>query len=123
MKKQILLWIWCFPQMLAGLIVKHVTKATPNGDHYWFNAECGSVSLGEYIFLCPDHYGNKKVLRHEKGHRTQSRILGWLYVPVILIPSLIHAAKFRQQTELPENKYYDFYTEKWADKIAGIERR
>ena len=122
MKKQILLWIWCLPQNLVGLFVKHVTKATPVGDHYWFKSKWGSVSLGEYIFLCPGHYGNRKVLRHEKGHRTQSRILGWLYVPVILIPSLIHAATFNRRG-LPDNKYYKFYTEKWADKIAGIERR
>ena len=107
--------------MLAGLIVKHVTKAKPVGNHYWFNIECGSISLGEYIFLCPSHYGNRKVLRHERGHTKQSRILGWLYVPVILIPSLIHAATFDRRG-LPDKKYYDFYTEKWADKIAKIKR-
>lgn len=123
--KKILLWIWCFPQNLVGFIVKHVTKATPVGDHYWFKVECGSVSLGEYIFLCPGHYGNKKTLRHEKGHRTQSRMLGWLYLPLIGLPSMIWAAYYSKHYEDLVEKgvsYYSFYTEKWADKLGGIKR-
>ncbi len=120
--KKMLLWIWCFPQNIAGLIVKKVTKATPYGKHYLFNSKRGSVSLGEYIFICPKHYGNTKVLRHELGHRTQSRMLGWLYIPVILIPSLIHAWRFEKSNK-EKKSYYNFYTEKWADKIAGIKRR
>lgn len=122
MKNKILLWIWCFPQMLAGFIVKKVTKAKPYEDHYWFNSKHGSVSLGEYIFLCPGHYGNRKVLKHEKGHTKQSRILGWLYIPVILIPSLIHAWHFGRKYGKVDNRYYKFYTEKWADKLGGIKR-
>lgn len=124
--KQILLWIWCLPQNIAGLIVKKVTKATPRGSHYWFNTKIGSVSLGEYVFLCPDHYGNKKVLRHEKGHTKQSRILGWLYLPLISLPSLIWAwiySKHGEKLKARGISYYWFYTERWADKIAGIERR
>lgn len=120
--KQILLWIWCFPQNLVGLIVKKRTKVECRGDYYWFNVKRGSISLGEYIFICPNHYGNGTVLRHEKGHRKQSRILGWLYIPVILIPSLIHAWRFGKSNK-EKKSYYNFYTEKWADKIAGIERR
>ena len=126
MKKQILLWIWCFPQMLAGFIVKQVTKATPHGNHYWFNVKVGSVSLGEYIFLSPDHYGNMKVLRHEKGHTKQSRMLGWLYLPLIALPSLIWAWIYLKHEEKLEKRginYYWFYTEKWADKLAGIKRK
>ena len=121
MKKQILLWIWCFPQMIVGFIVKKVTKARHYEDHYWFNKK-SSVSIGEYIFIGTTHYGSRKVLRHEKGHRTQSRILGWLYIPVILIPSLIHARRFGRKYGKVDNRYYKFYTEKWADKIAGIKR-
>lgn len=120
--KQILLWIWCFPQNLVGLIVKKVTKAECKGDHYWFKIECGSVSLGEYIFLCPDHYGRKKVLRHEKGHRVQSRILGWLYLPIIAIPSMLWALYYSKHEEKLKVSYYWFPTEKWADKIANIKR-
>lgn len=123
--KQTLLWIWCLPQNLVGLIVKHITKAECRGDHYWFSIKCGSVSLGEYIFLCPNHYGNRKTLRHEKGHQKQSRMLGWLYLPVIALPSLLWAWYYsKHYDELVEKgvSYYSFYTEKWADKLAGIKR-
>lgn len=126
MKKKILLWIWCFPQNLVGLIVKKVTKATPQGKHYWFKVECGSVSLGEYVFLCPSHYGNMKVLRHEKGHTKQSRMLGWLYLPLIALPSLIWAgiySKYEEKFKARGITYYWFYTERWADKLAGIKRK
>ena len=123
--KPILLWIWCFPQNLIGFIVKHVTKATPVGDYYWFKIEYPSIALGEYIFLCPGHYGNKKMLRHERGHRTQSRILGWLYLPLIILPSMLWAWYYaKHYDELIERKvsYYSFYTERWADKLGGIKR-
>ena len=126
MKKQILLWIWCFPQMLAGFIVKQVTKATPRGGYYWFRVQSGSVSLGEYIFLCPKHYGNRKVMQHEKGHTKQSRMLGWLYLPLIALPSLIWAGIYITYGEKLKERgisYYWFYTEKWADKLAGIKRK
>lgn len=121
--KKILLWIWCLPQNIVGLIVKKVTKATPRGKHYWFNVKVGSVSLGEYVFLCPDHYGDKKVLRHEKGHTKQSRILGWLYLPLIALPSLIWAGIYMKWGDKFKVSYYWFYTERWADKIAGIKRK
>lgn len=123
MKNKILLWIWCLPQNLVGLIVKHVTKATPHGKHYLFNNRYGSVSLGEYIFICHKHYGNIKVLRHEAGHRQQSRMLGWLYIPVILIPSLLWAWYYGKHEEKMKVSYYWWYTERWADKLAGIKRR
>lgn len=120
--KDILLWLWCLPQNIVGLIVMFFTKAKRNGDHYEFNIECGSVSLGEYIFLCPDHRGNEEVLRHEQGHRTQSRMLGWLYLPCIALESAIWAGCFGWYRKKYHVSYYSFYTERWADKLAGITR-
>lgn len=126
MKKQILLWIWCFPQNLVGLIVRYVTKAERKGDCYRFSVKCGSICLGEYIFLCPNHYGVIKVKRHEQGHQKQSRMLGWLYLPLIALPSFIWAGIYITYEEKLKERgisYYWFYTEKWADKLAGIKRK
>lgn len=120
--KQIFLWIWCFPQNLVGLIVKHITKAEKKGNHYRFSIKCGSVSLGEYIFLCPSHWRDITTLKHENGHRVQSRMLGWLYLPIIGIPSLIWAGCFEWYRKKYNVSYYSFYPEKWADQIAGIDR-
>jgi hypothetical protein len=120
--KQLLLWLWCFPQNLVGFMVKHITKAEKKGNHYRFHSKLGSVSLGEYIFLCPDHWRDITTLKHEHGHRVQSRILGWLYLPIIALPSIIWAGYFDWYREKYNVSYYSFYTEKWADQIAGIER-
>lgn len=120
--KQILLWIWCFPQNLFGLAVKHITKAEKKGNHYRFTLECGSVSLGEYIFLCPHHWRSIDTLKHENGHRIQSRMLGWLYLPLIALPSAIWAGCFVKYRKRKNRSYYWFYTEAWADKLAGITR-
>ena len=121
--KNTLLWLWCLPQNLVGLAVKHLYKAEKKGNHYRFNSKLGSVSLGEYIFLCPDHWRDITTLKHENGHRVQSRILGWLYLPVIAIPSLIWAGCFEWYRKKYNVSYYSFYTEALADKLAGIERR
>ena len=120
--KKLLLYLWCLPQNLVGLIVKYITKAERKGSHYRFSVKCGSVSLGEYIFLCPDHWRNYTVLKHEHGHRVQSRMLGWLYLPFIALPSIIWAGCFEWYRQKYNVSYYWFYTEKWADKLAGIDR-
>ena len=117
-----LLWIWCFPQMLAGYLVRILTRAVERDGYFEYNLKSGSVSLGEYIFICPGHVGKPSVLKHEQGHRTQSRMLGWLYLPVIGIPSIVWAGCFEKYRKKHGVSYYAFYTEKWADKLGGVER-
>ena len=116
------LWLWCLPQNLLGLLLLLFTKARKVGEHYEYNIGCGSVSLGDYIFLCPSHRNNKTILKHEQGHQIQSRILGWLYLPVIGIPSIIWAGCFGWYRNKYDFSYYDFYTERWADILGGVKR-
>lgn len=118
--EKVFLWIWCFPQMLAGLLVKTFTKAKKVDDHYEYSIKCGSLSLGEYRFLCPGHYGNNMIIKHEYGHTVQSRYLGWFYLFVIAIPSIIWAGCFEKFRKKHNVSYYSFYTEKWANKLGGV---
>lgn len=122
MIKNIFIWIWCFPQMLAGLVLKKITNAKKVGNHYEYNVRSGSISIGKYIFLCPSHWEDKITLQHEYGHTKQSLYLGWLYLFVIGIPSFVWASCFGWYRKKNNISYYDFYTEKWADKLAGIDR-
>lgn len=115
-----LLWLWSLPQNLLGLLVKLFTKAEKVGDHYQYNIKHGSVSLGEYIFLCPNHWDKDEILKHENGHRKQSRYLGWFYLLVIGLPSIIWASCFEGYRKKNKIAYNDFYTEKWADKLGGV---
>ena len=117
------MWVWCFPQMLVGFLVKVFTKALNQGDHYWYGIGSGSVSLGEYIFLCPSQWGNVDILMHEKGHTAQSRMLGWLYLPIVGIPSVVWKVCFKKYRKKHNVSYYAFYTESWADKLGGVVRK
>ena len=82
--------------------------------------ECilSDFSLGDYIFALPD--STDKSLKHESGHSYQSQLLGWLYIPVMAVPSILHdlvryiACKLGKEWD-----YYSFYTEKRADKSVG----
>ena len=78
-----------------------------------------SVSLGEYRFI--RNGSGDLTYRHENGHSHQSRMLGWLYLLVVGLPSVIRNLIWR--TSYGENHdYYGGFPENWADDIAGIER-
>lgn len=51
-----------------------------------------------------------------EGNKLQTRRKGMVGLPSFLWASLKTAGLFRGRD------YYSFYTEKWADKLAGIER-
>lgn len=120
--KQFLTWIWCFPQMFLGWLLLKFTKATFHETHYRYNIKGGSVSLGTYIFLCPGHYNDEETLKHEQGHVKQSYILGWLYLLIIGLPSFIWCTCFDWYRVKYGVSYYDFYPEKWANKLGGVNR-
>ena len=107
---------------MIGLAVKIFTGARSVRGHYEYGLKNGSVSLGEFIFLAPFDSGEERMLRHEMGHRVQSRMLGWLYLPVIGLPSLVWNICFKRYRERRGVSYYDFYTEKWADRLGGVGR-
>ena len=136
--KNILLYFWQLPQNILGLVVQKFYKSGTD----WVDVSTispmykelvknnvvimskkmkGGISLGKYIVIAPYMMGDKMVLnattlKHEQGHTTQSEILGPLYLIVIGLPSILHAGIS------DSNNYYKFYTEAWADKLAGIKR-
>lgn len=84
------------------------------------------TSLGHFIFLKPRH--DKTVFKHEYGHVKQSYILGWLYLIVVGLPSVINNLQSRKwikdglsNSEI-ESRYFSRYPEAWADKLGGVER-
>lgn len=122
---------WELPQNALGFIVKQVCEAEPiimYKDaivHSWKLS--GGMSLGKYIFvpftkINPTSHTKKKYIKHEYGHTIQSKYLGWLYLLIIGFPSLIWAKCFVKYREKTGKSYYSFYTEKWADKLGGVER-
>ena len=132
--KNFLLYIWQLPQNIAGLIMRIFTPGDRNvvkdyrGDVnvYVSSKMSGGISLGKYIILSSlysDINWCKDTWDHEYGHTRQSRILGPLYLFVIGIPSIIWAGLYGNVIPYTKNGYYKFYTEKWADKLGGVDRK
>ncbi len=78
----------------------------------------GAVSLSRYIFA-DDYYYHSNMIKHEYGHTIQSKILLFLYLPVVGIPSLIWNRLFKGYRKRKKKSYYAFYTEAWANRLGG----
>lgn len=115
---------WEFPQNLAGRIVLRMTKAQyqfgyNDADVFRWNRRDG-ISLGRYIFV--PSFADDNYIKHEYGHTVQSKCLGWFYLFVIGIPSILWAGCGKAYRKKHSASYYSFYTEKWADELGGVER-
>jgi hypothetical protein len=138
-----LLWTWCLPQTILGelfyLIFKLRKKIISN---YKFNRMLGSVvnmkastiTLGRRQFINTLYmiffqnkfyeWGIKQYIQsqqHSYGHWIQSLIFGPFYLPFIAFPSFIYSL-YCKVNWWNVVRFYKFYTEKWADKIGGVER-
>ena len=127
--KKIIRSIWEFPQNALGFIVKKICDATPYTTYKDANVYSwdinGGMSLGKYIFvpfrhLDPKSFRVQSYIKHEYGHTIQSKYLGWLYLLVIGLPSLIWAQCFMGYRSRTGKSYYSFYTEAWANKLGGV---
>lgn len=88
----------------------------------------GGISLGRYIVL-PWRYREykkgsfiEKTHKHEYGHTRQSLRLGWLYLLVVGVPSIIWAWLHSTFKRFQSVDYYSFFTEKWADQLGKVKR-
>ena len=132
----ILLYIWQIIQNIVGLLVINYYKpqrvhTLDNGVKiYYSHKMTGGLSLGNYCLVNTGHYRKdineslkRDTVRHEAiGHTKQSRLLGPLYLLIVGIPSLIWAILYGPIIKPTKHGYYKFYTEKWADSLAGVKR-
>lgn len=114
---------WGLPQTIAGASV--LLAAGRHRKRYPFRSAIVTewklsrgLSLGPFIFVprhCP-----RRLLVHEYGHTVQALILGPLYLPLIVIPSLVWAGTpaLERRRRRRGMSYYAFYTERWANHLA-----
>lgn len=130
--KGVLLYTWQLPQNLFGLLL--IALYRPEREHVMDNGNriCyatrmkGGISLGKYSIVNVGHYRKdineslkRDTVRHEAiGHARQSLYLGWLYLLVIGLPSIVWAATYKGE----KKGYYKFFTERWADKLGNVTR-
>lgn len=134
---KVLVWVWQFPQNLIGFLLtrKYKYKSTRNVNGKWINVYFkpffrSGVSLGDFIILDYYHCGracSRQAFAHEYGHSRQSLILGWFYLPLVGLPSIMgnvwDRLFHRNWTgEQREKWYYNRYPENWADRLGGVVR-
>ena len=117
---RVILYLWQLPQNILGLLFLLFIRGEKKHDLYgvrFYTAPKikGGISLGQYMILGKETYN---LVRHEYGHYLQSKMLGPLYLIVVGLPSVLHA----WLCPCKKHSYYDFYTEKWADKLGGVKR-
>lgn len=119
---QIFYIIWQIPQILVGLVMLPFLgkKRLIRKENYCWIYECekmsGGISLGCFIFLSKYSAKKETTIMHELGHVKQSHMLGWLYLIVIGLPSILWAWLGDE-----DKCYYSFYTEKSANQAMGLE--
>jgi hypothetical protein len=123
--------IWQLPQTVAALLVIlylklckvpfYETEAAGFKLVLFDKHPYFGVSFGTYIIAHVT--ATDKTIQHEIGHCIQSRLLGWLYLPLVGVPSLICNILSRKY---PASKwytnYYGRYPEHWADRLGGVKR-
>lgn len=125
----VLLYLWQLPQNLLGLLLvsfmptsvpadfKGDWRRLPSALLFFSSRMNGAITFGRYVLMSEGSKYN--TMAHERGHSIQSMILGPLYLIVIGIPSILWAAWWNEGRN---RSYYSFYTERWADRLGGVER-
>lgn len=126
-------WTYELPQTLLGYILTKIYSKKLNsiGEYasarvYAYEDFPGGISLGRYILVqdvswWPEYQDT--MIKHEFGHCIQSKYLGWLYLPIIGICSGLHRLTYKWRMKQGWIKsYYDYWTEKSADKLGGVKR-
>ena len=118
----ILLCIWQLPQFLVAIVMLpflgHKVKVADRHFNFCFCAKrmSGGISLGPFAFVS-EYSNTPEVIAHETdGHTVDSKLWGPLYLFVIGIPSILWAWLY----DYKKRCYYDFYTEKRANRFAGL---
>ena len=121
---KILLLIWELPQaILAGLIIIFLRRKITGYERYknaniiYIEKFPAGISLGRFIILNDKYSGNELSIKHEYGHTVQSLYLGWFYLLVIGLPSIIRVIIWRS-LGLKVLDYYKGYPENWANKLG-----
>ena len=120
----ILYAIWEFPQaILAGIIAACIHKMITGWEYYnntkiiYVKGFPGGISLGRLIFLNNRYSESNISKKHEYGHSVQSILLGWAYLPLIGLPSILRVLIWRIR-KLDWKDYYLGYPENWANRLG-----
>ncbi len=129
-----LLILWELPQLVLGLFFllfisfkkgKKKRLRYKDVDIYFVEDFPGGISLSgiiilnkiEAFLLDSDSIKSRRSLIHEYGHSIQSVWLGWLYLPLVGLPSLIRSILWTN-SKRDSRFYYKRFPEHWADALG-----
>ena len=128
---KLLLILWQLPQALLGwLCSKFICLFYGKGKRVYHSCSHpgisfivheklpGAMSLWPFIFLWCDAGVIPATVSHEYGHTIQSRILGWFYLPVVGVHSLL-GILLKHLLHKDNDWYHKLPFEAWADKLGG----
>lgn len=126
---KVLLYIWTLPQNILGLLVILFTRAKKGSRDYEYLSSISpafGVSLGNYIIFGRGQ-GTTIDYLHEYGHHKQSLYLGWFYLFIVGLPSLLgniwdRIAHKKWSHKKREQWYYSRFPENWADNLGLVTR-
>ncbi len=118
--------LWQLPQWIVGQVYLYLHNddviggfTYNNASYYILRNQSGSVTFcKDFIFLSRWAQHSDYTILHEYGHTVQGRYLGWLYLVVVGLPSLLWAAV--HSAFGLKVSYRKFFTEKWADKLGKV---
>lgn len=93
----VLLFLWQLPQAIIGFFVWLFYLCTGQirdirfAGHVFYISLVANPGTSEGISLCPIIFykpENPNTLKHEYGHYLQSLKWGWLYLPIVAVPSV-----------------------------------
>lgn len=131
---KVLKWIWQFPQNFIGFLMTRKPETIKEYKdvkiYFTYNTLGCGVSLGDFIVLDAGFLNSELeeiTIKHEYGHHRQSIYLGWLYLIVVGILSVIrnrYHTWFHKNWESVKATawYYGSYPENWADRLGGVDR-
>ena len=125
--KNFLLTLWQIPQTFLGMLVasccdKKHEYITDDGTHVIYSNEIDRVvSLGQVVIVpsyhyrvsCAESYKRATMRFAINGYGALSRRFGWFFLLVITLPRFFHNLRHGDTT--------DFYGDRWARRIAGLE--
>ncbi len=121
---RILLFIWELPQtLLASMIIVFLRKKIIKRETFkhtnilYAKNFPGGLSLGRFIIFNARYFNDKLSKKHEYGHSIQSLCLGWLYLIIVGLPSIMRVIVWRL-LKLDSLNYYKGYPENWANKLG-----
>ncbi len=117
-------FLWELPQLFLASILyiayrKKIIKSFKYKHAAVFVAKGfkGGISLSWGIIINPANW-QKKIITHEYGHSHQSIFLGWLYLPLVGLPSIIRSIIWKKY-HLDPKRYFSGFPENWADRLGN----